>query len=589
MTSPDTNYVPVRSRLRRADLEHTGLNDFPTVLYLVWLHLGFSPPDDVQLDLARFLQYGPEGFDINDPKSMRQIIQAFRGVGKTWVTACFVCWCLLMDKDLRILICSKSGGYAEEIAKFIRQLINEVPIFQDLDPSQSARNTTLLFDVAGASPNVAPSVKAIGIDGALAGNRADIVIPDDVETLQNSMTQLQRDRLIRSCKEFDAIVKPGGLIIYLGTPQVEDSLYTDLETRGYTARIWPVRYPTLEQQKNYAYWNRLAPMVRDSWSIDKVWKPLMANSRFSEADLQARQDSYGLSDFMLQYMLDTSLSDRDKFPLKLRDIPVLSFSGKHVPVALSWTSDTSYAYTDSELPSVGMQGDRYHRPFFVSKDWEEVEETVLQIDPSGRGKDFTSYNVTGRHKGRVFGFEKGGVQSGYEEATLISLAQIAAKWKVNKVRLEDNFGDGMFTKLFEPVLQRHHACTVEEHKSSGVKEFRMLADLEPVIQGHRFVASEDFWRADAKVKAKEHQLAYQLTRLFKAPKCLKFDDDVDALSMALAYHKPFLGIDIAKNEEDHKASLKQKALDDFIAACERLQFGLDNESYYEPGSERLLS
>ena len=45
-----------------------------------------------------------------------------------------------------------------------------------------------------------------------------------VEVPKNSGTQMQRDKLAEAVKEYDAILKPGGQIIYLGTPQNEASL-----------------------------------------------------------------------------------------------------------------------------------------------------------------------------------------------------------------------------------------------------------------------------------------------------------------------------------------------------------------------------
>ena len=63
----------------------------------------------------------------------------------------------------------------------------------------------------------------------MAGSRADEVIADDVEVPNNSFTQPMRDKLAEAVKEFDAILKPNGKVTFLGTPQVENSLYLTLE------------------------------------------------------------------------------------------------------------------------------------------------------------------------------------------------------------------------------------------------------------------------------------------------------------------------------------------------------------------------
>ena len=80
----------------------------------------------------------------------------------------------------------------------------------------------------------------------MSGARADEVIADDVEVPNNSYTQPMRDKLSEAVKEFEAILKPNGKITFLGTPQVENSVYLTLEERGYETRIWTARYPELK-------------------------------------------------------------------------------------------------------------------------------------------------------------------------------------------------------------------------------------------------------------------------------------------------------------------------------------------------------
>jgi len=84
-------------------------------------------------------------------------------------------------------------------------------------------------------------VKSVGIIGQRS--RADYIIADDIEVPNNSMTQGMRDRLSEAVEEFDAILKPDGRIVYLGTPQNQESLYNKLPERGYKTHIWPARFP----------------------------------------------------------------------------------------------------------------------------------------------------------------------------------------------------------------------------------------------------------------------------------------------------------------------------------------------------------
>ena len=135
-----------------------------------------------------------------------------------------------------------------------------MPILQHLIPSDKQRKSKVAFDVATATASHAPSVKSLGITSNITGSRADLIIADDVENVNNSMTQGQRDKLSELVKEFDACITPErGRIIYLGTPQTENSLYDVLPQRGFKKRIWTARVPSKKQYE--AYGKDLAPVI----------------------------------------------------------------------------------------------------------------------------------------------------------------------------------------------------------------------------------------------------------------------------------------------------------------------------------------
>ena len=81
----------------------------------------------------------------------------------------------------------------------------------------------------------------------------------------------------------------------------------------------------------------MAPFIRNTWNKDLEGKPTDAD-RFDEEDLFKRQLSYGASGFNLQFMLDTSISDEDKYPLKLSDLVVMSLNPKTAPEKVIWAS-----------------------------------------------------------------------------------------------------------------------------------------------------------------------------------------------------------------------------------------------------------
>lgn len=533
------------------------LLDFRNFLYLVWLHLNLPKPTKVQYDIAHYLQHGPK----------RMVIEAFRGVGKSWVTSAFVCWLLYCNPQLNILVVSASKQRSDDFSTFTMRLIFEMDILAHLRPGPDQRCSKVSFDVGPARASHAPSVKSLGITSQIAGSRADVLIADDVEVPNNSDTHLKREKLSEQIKEFDAVLKPGGRIIYLGTPQSEQSIYNLLPDRGYQVRIWTARYPDPERQAKYGA--RLAPLITKELDRDPdlVGRPTDPE-RFSMEDLDERELSYGRSGFSLQFMLDTSLSDEDKYPLKLSDLIVMGLNPGKGPAEVVWSSAPDLTY--EQLPMVGLPGDRYYRPMFISKDWVDWEGSVMFVDPSGRGKDETSWAIVKMLHGILFATKINAKRGdGYSDETLLTILRDAKEQKVNLILVEPNFGDGMFAQLLRAKSQVHYPVTIEDAAWSKVqKEARIIDTLEPIMNQHRLVVCSSVIEWDyssttsyGQEDMKNMRLFYQMTRITRQRGALAHDDRLDALAGAVAYWNEFL----ARNTDKAVADRKQELLDAELA------------------------
>lgn len=534
------------------------LKDFRNFLYLVWKHLNLPDPTPVQYNIAEYLQNSPR----------RCVVEAFRGVGKSYVTSAYVVWRLYMDPDVKVLVVSASKTRADDFSTFTQRLIHEIPILGHLIPKEGQRNSKIAFDVAPAKASHSPSVKSVGITGQLAGSRADLIVADDIEVPNNSATQMMREKLSESIKEFDAVLKPDGKIVYLGTPQTEMSIYELLPERGYEVRIWSARYPKENQRDRMA--GRLAPFLQDKLDRDKSLEGQPTDpKRFDEADLIERELSYGRSGFALQFMLDTSLSDQDRYPLKLSDLIVLPCNSEKAPEDIMWGRLPQNEVKD--VPNVGLNGDKLYAPQQVVGDWIPYTGSVMAIDPSGRGADETSYAVVKMLNGKLYVTKAGGIQGGYSPETLQALANIAKAEKVNMVIIESNFGDGMFKELLTPYLVKTHPVTVEEVRHNIQKEKRIIDTLEPVMNQHRLVIDTKVFEDDYKSaqiypsdKATRYMLFYQMTRLTRDKGALSHDDRLDALSMAVGYWVEQMAADAQNQIKDRKAELLEKELDKFL-------------------------
>lgn len=541
--------------------------DFRNFLWLVWKHLGLPEPTPLQYDIAHYLQHGPR----------RAIIAALRGVGKSWITSAFVCWLLYCNPQLKILVVSASKQRADDFTTFTLRLIHEMEILQFLRPREEQRQSKISFDVGPARPDHAPSVKSVGITGQIAGSRAHVIVADDIEVPNNSDTQTKRDFISNAVREFDAVLRPNGRILYLGTPQTEHSIYLTLTQRGYVMRIWPARYPSPEKIQKYGPW--LAPYITkkleqnpglgQSFSSPLGGAPTNPEM-FSDEDLLERELSYGRSGFSLQFQIDTTLSDAERYPLKVSDLIVLPLDPSRGPVDMAWASSAEQRL--EELPNVAMSGDHYYAPIFVAKEFAPFEGSVMFVDPSGKGKDETSYAVVKMLHGRLFLTDFDAFLGGYDDKVLEAILAAAKKQAVNLILVEPNFGGGMFAQLLRAKAQDPkvgYACTIEDAEWAKMqKELRIIDTLEPVLNQHRLVVDQRLIEKDYRSvdgypgeQAPGYRLFYQLTRITRDRGALIRDDRLDALAGAVAHWLDVMNRHTEEAAQSHRDSLLEEELE----------------------------
>ena len=537
--------------LQQQDKElQASIIDFKVFLKVTWTHLRLPSPTRMQYYIADYLQEGHK----------RSQLEALRGIGKTWITGAYVAWRLLRDPNEKILIVSQSGGHAENIAIFIRKLIDTMPLLEHLQPRPDQRGSVVAFDVNGAGVSVQPSVKALGITSQLQGNRASLLISDDVEGQQNSATEKRRLDLLNQVAEYEAILQTSddAQILVLGTPQSSESIYNRLRDKGYVTRIYPARYP--DNIDNYQ--GCLADYIIQDLADNPSLVDESIDSRFSNEDLYRRELSYGRSGFKLQFMLDTTLSDAEKYPLKSRDLIVTDLEADTAPTRLIWSSSGSQSIT--ELPNVGFTGDTLQRPS-MQEAYGAYEGSILAVDPSGRGKDEMGWAVVNHLLGKVFVPDFGGMQGGYGEENLIKLAEIAKQYNVNKVVVESNFGDGMFYNLLTPVLNAIYPCGIEEIRNSKQKELRIIDTLEPLMNQHRLVIDYSALKRDIDFALNEpkniyYSLLYQLTHITNERGALVHDDRLDGLTLGVQWWNDY-GI-LKQDSDDALTYYKKKQTTD---------------------------
>lgn len=549
--------------------------DFVAFLFVVWGALGLPKPTKCQIDMARTL---------SDARRTRFILQAFRGIGKSFITCAFVVWLLWNNPQLKILIVSASKQRADDNSTFIKNIINLLPFLQCLKPEPGQRDSVIAFDVGGATPDHSPSVKSVGITGQLTGSRADIIIADDVEVPSNSATQGARDKLWTLVQEFAALLKPldTSRVIYLGTPQTEMTLYKELEdNRGYETIIYPALYPRNREEELF-YGDRLANLLLEEYKENpEALRGVPTDPvRFDLEELNARQLEYGKAGFTLQFMLNPNLSDAEKFPLRLKDLVTCLLDKATSPLTYQWLPNPSNLIND--LPNVGIKGDGYHGYHSISPHTAPYDRKILAVDPSGRGKDETGWCVLYALNGYMFLMDNGGLKDGYSESTLETLSKKAKEWNVDTVVFESNFGDGMFGKVLQPVLFKYHKCELKEVRSTGLKEQRICDVLEPLMSSHRLIVSKDCVDNDYKT-ARDHEgkhnvkfsLFYQMSRITRERGALAKDDRLDSLAVGVEFLKEIAQINSTKNQGEILEEWIEQQMSDPVKTgnCVRRELG----------------
>ena len=526
------------------------IKNFLNFLYVCWLTLNLPPPTQLQYDIARYLS--------NNIKS--KIIQAFRGCGKTWITASYVCWRLHLNPNEKIFIVSASKEKALEIANFIKRLISEMEVLKPLKPNprDNNRDAVSAFDVAGCKISPAPSVKVCGIFGQITGSRATIIIADDIETSENCRSEEMRQKISNAVTEFDNVIVPeSNEIIYLGTPHTTQSLYSSLIERGYNCSIWTAKF--IGSYNIERYKGCLADFCKskNETQIGQSTEP----TRFPLDVLIDKEMKMGRSKFQMQFMLDPTLSDLEKYPLKCSDLIVMDLDTEKAPEKVVWSSDSTRIIND--LICCGFSQDRFYSPTFVSDKWLNYTDKILSIDPSGRGADELAFCILGHLNSQIFLLDIAGVQGGYDERNLEFIVNKAQEWKISKIIVEKNFGGGMFTALLLPVLKRIYPyCVIEEVNAVKGKETRIIDTLEPVLNQHKLIVNKKVIQADFKYssiypieKRTIYNLFYQLTHITKDQGSLSHDDRLDSLELGVSQLVQVMNLDTdeqVKQREDEE-------------------------------------
>lgn len=492
----------------------------------------------VQADILKFLFAG----------SKYRMVEAQRGQAKTTIAAIYAVFRIIHEPHKRIMIVSQTAKRAEEIAGWVIKIFRGLDFLEFMLPDiyagdkASIKGFEVHYTLRGSDKS--PSVACYSIEAGMQGARADIILADDVESLQNSRTAAGRALLEDLTKEFESINQFGD-IIYLGTPQSVNSIYNNLPARGYQIRIWPGRYPTLEQEACYG--DFLAPMIRmdmtddpslrSGFGMDGTQGAPTCPEMYDDEKLIEKEISQGTAKFQLQFMLNTRLMDADRYPLRLNQLIMMSFGTDAVPEMPTWSNDSVNLIGDA--PRFGNKPTDYlYRPVPRPYEWKPITRRVMYIDPAGGGKngDETGVAIVFLLGTYIYVYKVFGVPGGYREEHLARIVREAKRAEVKEVFIEKNFGHGAFEAVIKPYFEREWPAELLEDYAHGQKETRIIETLEPLLTAHRLIFNSEMIKQD--IDSIQHypleiRMSYslfaQMSNITLEKGCLRHDDRLDAL------------------------------------------------------------
>ena len=262
------------------------------------------------------------GFSFNHRESLQL---AFRGAGKTTsVEIVRIIHDLIKDRNVRILICSKTQGFAHDILREIKQHLEENERFKELfgDFMGEDKWTDSEIIVSGRTkPMKESTVTCVGIGGQLIGKHFDKVYGDDLVDEDNSRTEHGRNLVqIWFYKVLHPTMEPHCELHMFGTRYHFSDLYGHLssnELRDHTQII-----PALDEHG------------RSPWP-----------GKYTSAFFRKKREDLGLVIFNSQFQCDTEAMRGEIFDIDWMGAPCLI---SEVPADARWYAGIDLAIKTTE-------------------------------------------------------------------------------------------------------------------------------------------------------------------------------------------------------------------------------------------------
>lgn len=554
----DKTNDPIGTRKKLFSYLQTSLTSFSSFFEEFFKLVNKVTPCFIQRDIALQLELNDDIF-----------FSAQRSTGKTQLIIPYIIYNIIKNPSLIVMFISSTGKVSKNVFNAVTDAFMKIPALMCLYPTGNGGTAgfdsgfSIHSDIRGAGTKD-PSLRCTTTDSKNTGSRAHLMIFDDFEVPETCTTigkiealNERHDTLLPYLVNLEN--EDGKTIfksqrVYIGTPQHTQSMYFT-KLSNIRKFVYPGRLPNEQQLQQDAYCGSLAPVILslckqhpEKMSGYGLHGNLGENIYFSDShrlgeEFQLKMESQS-NRYKLDYLLDPSQNQTSIKPLKLEYINFCMFTTDRFPINFSSGIDPL------ELPP----NFPLRKKLYASTSTEYASkptQIVMAIDPAGMGGsgDETAYAVGFASGPFVYILECGGIRitETTAESNFERLANIAKKYGVHTIYIEENFGSGFVSHSMRPIIQAIHSCDIKSHKvqNNMSKEKRILYNLEPLFHSKRIVFNEDILFKDnnsiQEYSSNERQhfsLFFQLINMTNEKGALKHDDRIDALSNLCSFLTP---------------------------------------------------
>lgn len=407
---------------------------------VVWNQSQNQTTPIIHLRILRWLESSWNNADT------RLLLMAFRSCGKSTLVGIFAAWLLYRNPNLRIMVVAADSILARKMVRNVKRILERHPLTRDLKPDKLDQWASDRFTVNRDMELRDPSMIARGVTSNITGSRADIIIYDDVEVPNTSVTLEKRSELRERLSESTFILAAGGTQLYVGTPHTYDTIYA-------------VDEDIQEADQSDAFLDGFkdlrVPILTDA--DESTWK-----ERFSRAEIEALERQVGPNRFASQMMLK----------------PTNIAEGRLNPSQLQFYADDLDYSEAQQKPVLKLNSKRlvscsaWWDPAFGSASGDASVLAIVFSDEDGH------YYL---HR---LAYIRTSVSDGDDEATqqCKQIVKLCQQFYVPSVSVEIN-GIGKFLPaiLKREIRGNGHHCAVVERSSRIPKSQRILEGFDAVL------------------------------------------------------------------------------------------------------------